>query len=227
MQRRKYLAALGSLAAGGAAAMGTGAFDQVSAERQISISVPDDNQAYLTLDPSGSPFASLNGDGEVVVDISGNGEGGAGINPNGTTLLLDVFEVRNQGTDPVIAYVNPDSVKIDGTRVATLDSNSDDYIDPQGSGLPHGSGSFKDSVPRGYDALSLTAVYIPADGNEQVNAPKFKQEADTVFSSGNGAQEFRLNVGQSYNFGLYIKENGSGTFSNASMELVADTNIVE
>jgi hypothetical protein len=214
MDRRKFLIGMGSLAAGGAAAMGTGAYDQVSAERQISVSVAKDNNAYLALDPSGSPYASLNGDGEVVVDISNNGNGGAGINPNGTTILLDVFEVQNQGPEPVIAYVNPDSVKINGTRVAS--GNTADYIDPQGSDLPNGSGAFTGSPPIGHDALSLTAVYVPA----------FKSGADSVFANGNGVNEFYLGSGQSYSLGLYIEETGSGAFGPASMEIVADTEIV-
>jgi len=48
-----------------------------------------------------------------------------------------------------------------------------------------------------------------------------------VFSNGNGAQEFLLPVGKSYNLGLYLKEDGDGSFASASFDLVADTNIAD
>jgi len=61
-------------------------------------------------------------------------------NEDGTTILLDVVRVENQGTEPAVVYVNPDSVTIDGTRVAS--GNTDDCLDPQASALPNGSGDF-------------------------------------------------------------------------------------
>jgi hypothetical protein len=49
MQRRKYLVAIGSIAAGGAAAMGTGAFKTQEAERSARAKVQNDEKAQIQL----------------------------------------------------------------------------------------------------------------------------------------------------------------------------------
>ena len=77
MQRRKFLATVGSLAAGSAAAMGTSAYSQmVSGDRAISIEVADDSSAYVAL----MPWKDSNGDwGPNAAYAGGNGDerGGA------------------------------------------------------------------------------------------------------------------------------------------------------
>jgi hypothetical protein len=58
MQRRKFLIGAGSLAAGGAAVMGTGAFSQASVnERDFEGTVTNDNSARLRLNPTVGPYA--------------------------------------------------------------------------------------------------------------------------------------------------------------------------
>ena len=101
MQRRKYLAGLGSVAAGGAALMSTGAFEgaYVAAERNVNVTVADDANAFLQLKAT-SPYASTepSGDGgsKLVVNLDGNaGVGGSGVNPDADTRLDDVFRVQN------------------------------------------------------------------------------------------------------------------------------------
>jgi hypothetical protein len=103
MNRRKYLATLGSLAAGGAAAVGTGAFTSVSADRQVSVQVAGDDAALLALEPCDDPngdYASID-DGQFTLDIP---------NLNGTafTRIDNVFRVTNQGTQPVVLYIEED-----------------------------------------------------------------------------------------------------------------------
>lgn len=90
---------LGSLAAGGAAALGTGAYEGafVNAERSLTLGVVNDGGAYLQLKDT-SPMASYE-------DVSGGWEGGQGVsqlkvtidrlNPNADSRFDDVFRVRN------------------------------------------------------------------------------------------------------------------------------------
>ncbi len=51
MKRRKFLIGAGALAAGGAAALGSGAFTSVEADRDISVEVTGDNNALVRLTP--------------------------------------------------------------------------------------------------------------------------------------------------------------------------------
>jgi hypothetical protein len=103
------LAALGSAAVGGATAVSTGAFTSVSANRSVSVNVADDSDALLALttEDAGSNSAYAETDGQTLgIDITGdNGAiGGDGINQNATTIIRDIFDIRNQGTQAVFVW---------------------------------------------------------------------------------------------------------------------------
>jgi hypothetical protein len=75
MRRRKLLAGIGSLAAGGAALMGTGAFTQVSARRGVKVNLAGDTNALLGLKSSSSrnrndEYVVYEGDNTLSIDIS-------------------------------------------------------------------------------------------------------------------------------------------------------------
>lgn len=108
MQRRKFVVGVGSLAAGSAAVLGTGAYEgaYVNGDRSLTVGVVNDNQAYLKLKDT-SPMASYE-------SVSGGWEGGQGVsqlkieidrlNPNMDTRLDDVFRVQNTtGSDVVLS----------------------------------------------------------------------------------------------------------------------------
>lgn len=102
MQRRKFIIGLGALSAGTAAAMGTGAFSAVEADRGFSVDVADDANAYLAL-TSASEYAEENG-GTIELDFSESNptdKGGEGVNKNATTMFLHLFTIKNQGTETV------------------------------------------------------------------------------------------------------------------------------
>lgn len=118
MERRKFLIGAGSLAAGSAAAMGTGAFTSVEANRTVNVKVAGDANAYLglskTTDNSNSDYAEITTNGELQVNlddidesdasdsaINGSGEGGAGVNSNAITVARHVFKVKNNGNEAV------------------------------------------------------------------------------------------------------------------------------
>jgi hypothetical protein len=111
MQRRKLLAAMGSIAAGGAATIGTGAFTSVSANRGVSVTVADDSDALLTFTTAGSgpnsQYAETDGK-TLSIDITGDNDniagGGSGINQDATTIIRDIFDIRNKGTQAVFVW---------------------------------------------------------------------------------------------------------------------------
>ena len=107
MQRRKMLAGLGSLAAGGAAVMGSGAFSIVSAGRSLNVNVAGDRSAYLGLDPSISSYGSINDGGQMVLEFDGsNGQNGSGLNDDANSLFQNVFRITNNATDSINVVIN-------------------------------------------------------------------------------------------------------------------------
>jgi len=122
MQRRKMLAALGSVAVGGATAVSTGAFTSVEADRSVDVEVAGDSSAYLGLrkaadessDPGANSDAYVDTTGaEVSFDFSSsNGAvGGNGFNPNAITEVDNLIEVQNQGTQS--AFLSVDTANLD------------------------------------------------------------------------------------------------------------------
>jgi len=92
---------MGSLAAGSAAAMGTGAFTSVRADRSISAEVVSDNEAYLHLDASVSDYAEETGNTVEFQFNSDAGATGQGLNDNASTFINDVLKIENRGTQTV------------------------------------------------------------------------------------------------------------------------------
>jgi hypothetical protein len=128
MQRRKFIAAMGSLTAAGAAGLGTGAFTSVEADRQVDVQVASDANAYLGLDNSGAnndAYFDASGD-EYAVNFAGSGNSGTGVNPNADTVAESVFTIENQGTQEVTVSLSGSgdiSVQGQGTEVSAPSSN--------------------------------------------------------------------------------------------------------
>ncbi|GAB3322717.1 DUF1102 domain-containing protein [Haloplanus salinarum] len=130
MERRKFIATMGSIAAGGAATVGTGAFTSVEANRTVNVNVADDTNAYVglraTSDPNGQ-FASGSSSDEITIDFDSSGSpgSGSGVNPNAETVFEEVFQIENQGTQnvevdlsssssPSITIQDPGDIDVDG-----------------------------------------------------------------------------------------------------------------
>lgn len=112
MKRRKFLLGAGSIAAGGAAVLGSGAFTTAEATRDVEVSVVTDETGYLSLFPnpnyrgadgSKSPFAvTRSGPGELKLAFGDSGNGGTGVAPNSTYFFEQrIFNIVNQGTTDV------------------------------------------------------------------------------------------------------------------------------
>jgi len=131
MQRRKFVIGMGALAAGSAAAVGSGAFSSVEADRELSVTIADDADAFLGLSTS-SPYAREE-DGVLELTFNEDADGddgvpeGDGINPNATTVFRDVFEITNQGTQEIQVYVEaPDGVRLFSESYPDQDNGSDE-----------------------------------------------------------------------------------------------------
>jgi len=116
---------MGSLAAGGAATMGSGAVSQFnSGDRTIEVEVVGDESAYIALqrpddglsdggDTRNGNYVEFDGDGALVLDFTsnnptsarngdpeeGNSLGGDGVNPGSTYYFDGTFEIRNLSND--------------------------------------------------------------------------------------------------------------------------------
>jgi hypothetical protein len=100
MQRRKLLAALGSLAAGGATLMGTGAVSSIEAERAISGTTVNDTGANLVISPGNQHPGKVETAQNVGNDSDATGELALNfdnLNPDAYQAFDDVFRIGNAG----------------------------------------------------------------------------------------------------------------------------------
>jgi hypothetical protein len=117
MKRRKILFGLGSVAVGSNLITGSGAFTSVAAERSVSVAVAHDTDALLRLAPcEGSPNGDYVTDadsGAMTLDLSPSNDNvlGEGVNADATTVFDDVFEISNQGTQPVGVWIDVSSIE--------------------------------------------------------------------------------------------------------------------
>jgi hypothetical protein len=101
MDRRKFLIGMGSLTAGSAAAMGTGAFTTASSARTVSVNVAADSSGFVEITALNGTYASGTGDGQLELNFNENSglgifDGDAeGLNPDSTFNFAEVFRIAN------------------------------------------------------------------------------------------------------------------------------------
>ncbi|WP_154018384.1 DUF1102 domain-containing protein [Halolamina rubra] len=129
MDRRKFIAGLGSLVAAGAAGIGTGAFESVEAERDVTVEVGGDNSAYLGLEAVRDDIISDDGaSGQLTLDLgsqqidNGTNHEGDGFNADAVTEINGVFRIKNQGTKSVSITID-ESALDDGVSFEAQTSN--------------------------------------------------------------------------------------------------------
>lgn len=137
MKRRKIIFGLGTAVAGGASLFGSGAFTSVEAERNFTVSVVQDSEAFLKMDAVGSINRSSAAD-TVRLDFPGLREGNLndqdpdGINVDAVTRFSSepgdnnsegLLKITNQGTQEVDIYTTqkpgPGEPEIDLFNVET------------------------------------------------------------------------------------------------------------
>ncbi|QFU84133.1 hypothetical protein GCU68_07915 [Natronorubrum aibiense] len=120
------LVGLGTIVAGGGAALGTGAFSSVSADRTVNISTEGDGAALLGLDVSGD----LAGGTENVIQFDLD----ADINIDAVTTFSEALTITNN--DPSPDTGDPDIGDID---ITIQDANENDLLVNSNS-IAEGSG---------------------------------------------------------------------------------------
>jgi len=152
MQRRKFIIGMGSIAAGGAVATGSGAFSRTSAERSVTIQATGDAVANLGLKAT-SKYAEYNGNDVLELKFDQ-------LNANADVEITDVFTIRNQGTDPVGIF---------------LDEGSQSYAFQGGNGpaeQPSKAGSDGMYNQLADEGFNQNGWYDDDNSTEDINGPK-------------------------------------------------------
>jgi hypothetical protein len=99
---------MGSLAAAGAAGIGTGAFTSTRADRAVKVDVTGDGNSYLGLIPNDDvSVVSTASDGTMSIDLgSDSGHGGTGVSNDAVTRIWPAFQVRNQGSETIYVEID-------------------------------------------------------------------------------------------------------------------------
>lgn len=133
MKRRTAILGLGGLVASGGLAAGTGAFTSVEADRNMSVEVVDDTDAYLSPEPlnedgepatSGpqpnaqeQPYARVDEDTGRLTLIFDS------LNPDAETIVRKVFQVSNEGTQEVGVFFGKEGEETSAVEFYDQDGN--------------------------------------------------------------------------------------------------------
>ncbi|MEY7848943.1 hypothetical protein AB7C87_07015 [Natrarchaeobius sp. A-rgal3] len=132
MNRRNVLIGLGTIVAGGGAALGTGAFSTVTADRTANIEVADDSNAFLALEPvDDNPYVVEEG-GEVVFYFDGEDSNAGGLNDNAVTEFESILRITNNGSNEV--DVSIEAIDENGDEVTDIGLELTGLEDPISSG---------------------------------------------------------------------------------------------
>lgn len=122
MQRRKFVVGMGALAAGSAAAIGTGAQSQERARREARFVIePDSSSPYLKLDApdtlengeyaSGSNESGVNPSDQLVLTFNDEAEvTGDGLSADAEHWFDEVFRVTNHGANTLQVHIDDDAL---------------------------------------------------------------------------------------------------------------------
>ncbi|WP_136690115.1 hypothetical protein [Halorhabdus amylolytica] len=201
MHRRKYLATLGSLAAGGIAAIGTGAFTSVSADRAVSVQVANDSNAFLGL-VSGDTGLVKESNGTLQINLDGTDTGASGVNFDAVTQIGShenpanehAFKIVNQGTQSLMLKMNYYFTDTDWLDGGAGQSFINFTVYDTGDS-PTGSSSQSFPIQNGY--------------NKDYPLPH-----PTGSGFGSNTEDYRFNVGEEYYMVITVDTSGP----NASLD---------
>lgn len=162
-KRRKFLAGLGALASGSAAAVGTGAFSTMtSGNRDATVDIVDDSNAVVAIESGmDSDIVSENSDGELEIDFTATGADG--INPNsdyqlGYPASNDAYSRWETG--------DPENGDESALEITNHDSRSQDItIEYDASQSDTGNTGEQIKVRTTYDGSSEEDDYKGTNGN--------------------------------------------------------------
>lgn len=116
-----------------ALAIGTGAFSTVAADRTVDVQTAGDDGALLQLTVHSGPnglYAEQTAAGQLQILLDGSGASSAsGVNLNASTTIQNVFNITNQGSQPVGVWIeksgpNNGLVTFETAGSAQLDNTS-------------------------------------------------------------------------------------------------------
>jgi hypothetical protein len=90
----------------------------VSAQRDITVNVAGDGSAFLqftkaeeggSVTPNADQYVDIPSDGTVGIDLTETSEGGSGVNDDAVTVVDNLLDVTNQGTQPINIGVDLDT----------------------------------------------------------------------------------------------------------------------
>lgn len=96
MNRRKALIGIGSLAVGSGAALGSGAFTSVTADRDVTVETAGDSSAYLQLVGDDEYVSNDGTSGVLSIDL---GSPSSGFNEEAKTEVGGIVEISNNAGD--------------------------------------------------------------------------------------------------------------------------------
>lgn len=211
MQRRKFLAGVGAGAVGGSALIGSGAFTRVESQRRTKIKVAKDPHAYLGLqgcpDSPNNSYTNIDEKGHLEVDMSPanpTAEGGQGINSDSFTYFDSVFQICNQGKQPVAIWIDatvnpklpdPEEPYDDEPRVTFYVEDDDERLineaNPEllqpGDCLCVGIRTMTKGLEKGDQLLEDDEIVINADADVAADPPQggsvWNQTQGTTYST--------------------------------------------
>ncbi|RZV11710.1 hypothetical protein BDK88_0591 [Natrinema hispanicum] len=129
--RKNVLISLGLIVAISGAALGSGAFTSVEADRGVNVQTTGDADGYLGITP-GDDYAGTayiendSSSGDLTLNLGQNGTtqgGGTGFNQEANTTLDGLIKLTNQGENNVTVGVSePDGSMSDSATVAIEDT---------------------------------------------------------------------------------------------------------
>jgi len=183
MNRRRFVVGLGALVGGAGTVLGTGAFTSTSADRHATVAVAQEDEAYLSIEPSvGQPnggFANQDtaaGGGRQIGldfnDVNGTAAGSEGVGTDSTYEFDDVFRVANAGAQEVYVDVAPVTIQFSGTAdLEFIAGSSRTTIDGSNAEL---------AVPTGGErAVGVRIVTNDASTYDDVDATDDTDQAST------------------------------------------------
>ncbi|WP_152420949.1 glycoside hydrolase family 97 catalytic domain-containing protein [Halorubrum coriense] len=204
VNRRQLLMLLGGAA--GASAVGTGAFSSVTANRDVSVQVAGDADAFLRLAPSSGPngeYATVTDTGQLGLDFSDTDSGGQGLGPDSVYVFDDVFEITNQGTQTIYTWGTLDfsDTPFDSDSIYFYrGGNQDERLRNSEGDVPTLAVGESQSIGVYIDTESVTAeqtlpVTIHADVEKPDDANAIEGDLDTqTVSSPDGSIDMSVEV---------------------------------
>jgi len=145
--------------------MSTGAFSNITAERDAEITVVGDASALLGLEPYDGPNGSIvSVEDSGAIALSLDTLGADGVNSRAITVFENVFTIKNNGTKTVLVTIekvgdNTDAVIFEGMEEGVM----------LGAGSLHIVSFYIDSTGLAKDDHILEKIIINADANGQAD----------------------------------------------------------